>query len=60
MIKLSLDTVVSDIIYNTIREYQNSEQFKKYPLENYDNWKDSIKERILDYILNHYELSKKE
>lgn len=60
MIKLSLDTVISDIIYGTIREYVNSENFKKYKLEQYDNWKDTIKERIMEYITKHYELSKKE
>ena len=60
MIKLSLETVIFDIVYGTIREYKNREQFKKYKLEDYDNWKDELITRIINYLDKHYEMSPKE
>lgn len=36
-----------EIIYNTVTEYKNNRGFSRYKLEDFDNWKDAIIERVL-------------
>lgn len=54
MIKITTRTILKNLIYNTIKEWQTKLPDKK--LEEYDNWKDAIIEG-LEYQLKKRNIS---
>ena len=50
----NLNLKLNCIIYNTISDYRNSTNFGKYKLEEYDNWKDTIIDKIDKYVKRNY------
>lgn len=41
---------IFDIVYDTVREYENSPIFGSKSLKIYDNWKDELVDRVYNYM----------